>query len=69
MPLRDGTGPSGSGRLTGRGLGPCGANSNNSRAGGSLLFWLIRRLFGNGRGLNRGNLTGRDRNFNQRKRG
>lgn len=25
MPLMDGTGPSGQGRMTGRGLGPCGS--------------------------------------------
>ncbi|MFH1711271.1 MAG: DUF5320 domain-containing protein [Nanoarchaeota archaeon] len=40
MPIRDGTGPSGQGPMTGRGLGPCGAG--------------LRQGFVQGRGIGRG---------------
>ena len=43
MPNRDGTGPTGAGPLTGRGLGPC--NTTNKRP--------LGRGRGLGRGLNR----------------
>lgn len=43
MPLRDGTGPSGAGAMTGRGLGDCG--DGVTRRG------LFGGLFGRGTGL------------------
>lgn len=64
MPFRDETGPSGEGRLTGRGLGPCSSNSEEVEEsnGQSTLGLGIRRM---GRfprnGRRRGN--GRRRNW------
>ncbi|MGM0502925.1 MAG: DUF5320 domain-containing protein [Bacillota bacterium] len=59
MPRRDGTGPEGLGAETGRGLGPCGSNSdeivNNSRALGRRQGRGLRqrRNMKPGRGRNR----------------
>ena len=46
MPNQDGTGPSGEGPLTGRGLGPCNA--------GQIVRRGFRRGFGRGQGFQRG---------------
>ncbi len=54
MPWRDGTGPRGQGRLTGRGFGPCGGMGFGS-GGWGKGFWVGNRMgFGFGRGLGRG---------------
>lgn len=52
MPNQDGTGPQGDGPRTGRGLGNCGGDSNNSGSG---------RGAGRGRGRNSGKGRGRGR--------
>ncbi|MFH1661958.1 MAG: DUF5320 domain-containing protein [Candidatus Falkowbacteria bacterium] len=50
MPLRDQTGPNGQGKLTGRGLGPCGEGSANvcprGRAQGDRSIGIRGRLAG-----------------------
>ena len=49
MPARNGTGPIGEGRLTGRGLGPCGQGLRQTRGFGRGLV----RNQGTGLGLRR----------------
>jgi len=68
MPRRDGTGPTGWGSRTGRGMGNCAPTASNAPPisntdrpyGQRLGFWdaTFGRLFGRGRGNrgNRGNL-------------
>lgn len=54
MPRRDGTGPKGDGRVTGRGLGFCtGAYADKYGAGHGMGLGLDRRC-GFGRGFGRG---------------
>ena len=64
MPFRDATGPSGEGRLTGRGLGPCNSNSEGTEEsnGQSTLGLGIRRM-GRFPGSRRGRGNGRRRNW------
>jgi hypothetical protein len=54
MPARDGTGPNGQGKLTGRGFGFCEDNMSSKRHNG-IIRGLGRRLrLGRCRGLRRG---------------
>lgn len=68
MPRRDGTGPSGAGTMTGRGLGFCtGSNLDKCSAGlglGAVLAIACRRGLGrgNGRGFRRGFRLSEDSN-------
>jgi len=64
MPFRDETGPSGEGRLTGRGLGPCNSNSESTDESNSqsTLGLGIRRM-GRFPGSRRGRGNGRIRNW------
>lgn len=59
MPFRDETGPSGDGRLTGRGLGPCNSNNestegDNSQSTLGLGMRRMGRFPRNGRGRGNG---------------
>jgi hypothetical protein len=60
MPRRDGTGPMGAGKMTGRGLGPCADGTEMEYGGGrgrgrGLCLGLNRRRgFGRGLGFARG---------------
>ena len=56
MPLRDGTGPTGEGPKTGRGMGPCAPQAGQDNQP-QAPFW--RRWFGGGRGQGFGPGTGR----------
>ncbi|HKL43587.1 MAG TPA: DUF5320 domain-containing protein [Clostridia bacterium] len=64
MPFRDETGPCGEGRLTGRGLGPCNSNNENTEEndGQSTLGLGIRRM-GRFPGRGRGRGNGRRQNW------
>ncbi len=58
MPRGDGTGPTGQGRRTGKGVGPCGRNSQNPQDQGSQSG---RRDIGRGKGAGgRGQSRGLD---------
>jgi hypothetical protein len=54
MPLRDGTGPMGYGRLTGRGLGPCGSGEFTERSARPISRFF-GRFGGRGGGYGRRN--------------
>jgi hypothetical protein len=59
MPFRDGTGPTGQGPLTGRGLGPCGQKDGQTdKAQDKAVVW---GGYGRGRGGRRGLGFGRGR--------
>ncbi|MGM0760198.1 MAG: DUF5320 domain-containing protein [Thermodesulfobacteriota bacterium] len=53
MPRGDGTGPTGQGPLTGRGLGPCGGQTPRTSRPGSGLMQRAGRMFRRNRGLGR----------------
>ncbi len=66
MPFRDGTGPAGQGPMTGRGLGPCAKNGENSGVNGlNRRFGLGRQAAGRGYGWGRRLLAGWQRWWNR----